>query len=64
MQGCNKWSAMLLFRVHLAQLGLHTIRQDFVIGAVIFSSKISLGERAFLPLCCPFSEKLTFLKAL
>lgn len=40
-----------------------SIRWDFVIGAVIFSSKLSLGERAFMPFCCPFLEKPTVLKA-
>lgn len=41
-----------------------SIRWDFGSGAVFFSSKISLGEGVFLPLCCPFLENPTVLKAL
>lgn len=39
-------------------------RWDFGSGAVFFCSKISVGDGAVLPLCCPFLENPTILKAL
>lgn len=41
-----------------------SVRWDFGSAAVFFSSKIFLGEGAVLPLCCPFLENPTILKAL
>lgn len=64
MPGCNKWSVVLHVRVHLAQPALHTSHSDGIWVVVLFSSKISLGEGALLPLCCPFLENPTILKAL
>lgn len=41
-----------------------SVRWDFGSGAVFFSIKTSLGKGAVLPLCCPFLENPTILKAL
>lgn len=54
------------FQSSLAQLVLHTFQSDGILLLVLlsFQAKISLGERAFMPLCSHLIENPTALKAL
>lgn len=54
------------FQSSLAWLVLHTFHSDGILLLVLLSflANISLGERAFMPLCSHFVENTTGLKAL